>query len=129
MNFFQQVYQLVRQIPEGRVTTYGEIARSLATRDLPRVDEYLQVKAGARTVGWALHASAQGRSASGGNPLPICPCHRVVTKDGQLSESYAFGGSFEQYAKLKEEGVTFLDRTHVNLAKHQFKFEILSTKS
>ncbi len=100
MNFFQQVYELVRQIPEGYVTTYGEIARALGTRD-------------ARRVGHALHANPDGDAT---------PCHRVVTHDGQLSESYAFGGSMEQYAKLLEEGVTFLDRTHVSLAKHVWHF-------
>ncbi len=98
MNFFTRVYELVRQIPEGSVTTYGDIARALGTRD-------------ARRVGHALHANPSGDTT---------PCHRVVTQDGQLSESYAFGGSIEQYAKLKEEGVTFLDRTHVDLAKHHW---------
>ncbi len=100
MTFFTQVYDLVRQIPAGKVTTYGEIARALGTRD-------------ARRVGNALHANPSGE---------LTPCHRVVTKDGKLSESYAFGGSIEQYAKLIEEGVTFLDRTHVNLAKHFFRY-------
>ena len=95
MNFFDQVYELVRQVPEGKVTTYGEIARALGTRD-------------ARRIGHALHANPSG---------DLTPCHRVVTKDGKLSESYAFGGSIEQYAKLKDEGVTFLGRTHVNLEK------------
>ena len=97
--FFTQVYTLVQQIPIGYVTTYGEIARALGTRD-------------ARRVGHALHA----------NPDSSTPCHRVVTKDGKLSESYAFGGSIEQYAKLKDEGVTFLDRTHVDLPKHIWHF-------
>ena len=100
MNFFQQVYSLVQQVPEGKVTTYGEIARTLGTRD-------------ARRVGHALHANPDG---------DLTPCHRVVTKDGQLSESYAFGGSFEQYAKLKSEGVDFIDRTHVDLTKHFFRY-------
>jgi methylated-DNA-protein-cysteine methyltransferase-like protein len=100
MTFFTQVYDLVRKIPAGKVTTYGEIARALGTRD-------------ARRVGHALHANPSGE---------LTPCHRVVTKDGKLSESYAFGGSIEQYAKLIEEGVTFLDRTHVNLAKHFFRY-------
>lgn len=99
-NFFSQVYAIVQQVPEGRVTTYGEIARALGTRD-------------ARRVGHALHANPSGDTT---------PCHRVVTKDGKLSESYAFGGSIEQYVKLKEEGVTFIDRTHVDLAKHLFLF-------
>jgi methylated-DNA-protein-cysteine methyltransferase-like protein len=100
MNFFSQVYSLVQKIPEGYVTTYGEIARALGTRD-------------ARRVGHALHANPSG---------DLTPCHRVVTKDGKLSESYAFGGSIEQYAKLQEEGVTFLDKTHVNLTRHIYYF-------
>lgn len=120
-SFFSQVYALVRQIPEGYVTTYGEIARALGTRDarrvghLARVDEFTRVKAGAhhaRTVGWALHANKDSNT----------PCHRVVTKDGKLSESYAFGGSIEQAGKLKEEGIKFLDRTHVDLSKHLFRY-------
>jgi methylated-DNA-protein-cysteine methyltransferase-like protein len=100
MTFFSQVYELVRQIPEGYVTTYGEIARALGTRD-------------ARRIGHALHGNPDG---------DLTPCHRVVTKDGKLSASYAFGGSFEQYAKLKSEGVKFIDRTHVNLAHHVWHF-------
>lgn len=106
MNFFDQVYALVRQIPEGQVTTYGEIASALGTRD-------------ARRVGHALHANPSGDTT---------PCHRVVTKDGKLSESYAFGGSIEQYVKLLAEGVTFLpaqaglDRNHVDLSKDLFRY-------
>lgn len=102
MNFFDQVYALVKQIPEGKVTTYGEIARALGTRD-------------ARRIGHALHANPSG---------DMTPCHRVVTKDGKLSESYAFGGSIEQYAKLREEGVTFIDHTHVDLSKHLHYFKL-----
>lgn len=108
MNFFQLVYALVRQIPTGYVTTYGDLARALGTRDLPAGRQVLA----ARTVGWALHA----------NKDPLTPCHRVVTKDGRLSESYAFGGSIEQYAKLVGEGVTFYDRTHVDLSRHRFRY-------
>ncbi|MFH2085305.1 MAG: MGMT family protein [bacterium] len=99
MSFFSRVYALSRQIPEGYVTTYGELARALGTRD-------------ARRVGHALHA----------NPDPTTPCHRVVAKDGRLAPHYAFGGSLEQYARLKEEGVTFLDREHVDLACHFFRY-------
>ena len=101
MNFFKQVYALVRQIPEGQVTTYGSIAKALGTRD-------------SRRVGHALHANSDGDKT---------PCHRVVTKDGGISMSYAFGGSFEQYAKLKEEGITFLDREHVDLSRHLYVFK------
>ena len=63
---FEQVYKIVRQIPKGKVTTYGVIARKLGTRD-------------SRKVGYALHA----------NPDPETPCHRVVNKDGKLADSYA----------------------------------------
>ena len=101
IHFFSQVYALVRQIPEGKVTTYGDIAKALGTRD-------------ARRVGHALHANPSG---------DLTPCHRVVTKEGKLSESYAFGGSLEQYAKLVSEGVTFHDRTHVDLVKHHYIFD------
>lgn len=100
MNFFNQVYELTRQIPVGFVTTYGEIGRALGTKD-------------ARRIGHALHANPDGN---------LTPCHRVVNKDGKLSESFAFGGSLEQYGKLKEEGVTFLDRTHVDLTRHLYRF-------
>lgn len=103
MSFFQDVYSIVQQIPPGFVSTYGDIASALGTKD-------------ARRVGHALHANPSGN---------LTPCHRVVNKDGRLSESYAFGGSIEQYAKLKAEGVTFIDRTHVDLQKHRFTFDTI----
>lgn len=100
MNFFSQVYEIVRAVPKGKVTTYGHIATALGTKD-------------ARRVGHALHA----------NPDPeLTPCHRVVAKDGRLAPHYAFGGSLEQYAKLIEEGVSFLDREHVDLSKNLYVF-------
>lgn len=101
MSFFQDVYSIVQQIPSGLVSTYGDIARALGTRD-------------ARRVGHALHANPSGSTI---------PCHRVVDKDGKLSESYAFGGSLEQYAKLKSEGVTFRDRTHADLSTCHYVFD------
>lgn len=82
------------------MTTYGDLARALGTRD-------------ARRVGHALHANPDGE---------LTPCHRVVAWDGRLAPSYAFGGSLEQYAKLKEEGITFTDREHVNLDRHLHRF-------
>ena len=97
MSFFNQVYAIVNQIPMGFVTTYGDIARALGTRD-------------ARKVGWALH----------GNPDPATPCHRVVSKAGALAPSYAFGGANEQKSKLLSEGVTF-DNNIVNLRKHHWQ--------
>lgn len=100
MTFFDQVYTLVRQVPAGYVTTYGDLARAMGTRD-------------ARRIGHALHANPD----SG-----LTPCHRVVARDGRLAPHYAFGGSLEQHARLQAEGVTFVDDTHVDLARHRYQF-------
>ena len=94
--FFERVYELVKNIPEGRVDTYGGIARKLGTRD-------------ARRVGHALHA----------NPYQDqVPCHRVVNAKGELAPNFAFGGSEEQKRRLEAEGVGFLDDGRVDLEKY-----------
>lgn len=98
--FFEQVYQLVRQVPAGFVTTYGELARALHTKD-------------ARRVGHALHANPDGDRT---------PCHRVVFSDGRLAPGYAFGGPKEQLRKLQLEGVVFLTDSTVDLTKSLFTF-------
>lgn len=97
-NFFGKVYKIVREIPIGKVATYGQLAGFLGTKD-------------ARKVGWALH----------GNKDPETPCHRVVTKDGRVAPNYAFGSWKEQKAKLISEGVAFKDEMHVNLDKYLWK--------
>jgi len=94
--FFSQVYEVVKKIPKGKVMTYGQIADILGTKD-------------ARKVGWALHANRDIN----------CPCHRVVNKEGRVSDSYAFGGYKEQKSKLLAEGVGFLDELKVNLGKYR----------
>lgn len=92
--FNDKVYEVVRQIPEGRVASYGQIAR-LAGR--PR---------NARFVGFALHA----------NPEPgVIPCHRVVFKDGSLAPGFAFGGEDEQRRLLLAEGIEFLPDGRVDM--------------
>lgn len=91
---FKKVYQVVRRIPAGKVSTYGGIARIIGTT--PRV------------VGFALHA----------NKDKDTPCHRAVDKSGRLAPHFSFGGVKEQYLRLKAEGVKFLDPTHVDLTKH-----------
>ena len=93
--FFEQAYEVVEQIPEGMVATYGQVAL-LAGR--PR---------SARYVGYALHS----------NPRPgEIPCHRVVFADGRICEGFAFGGPDAQRELLLGEGVTFTDPMHVDLA-------------
>ena len=84
--FFERVYEVVEQIPEGMVATYGQVAL-LAGR--PR---------SARYVGYALHS----------NPRPgEIPCHRVVFADGHICEGFAFGGPDAQRELLLGEGVAF----------------------
>ena len=89
---FQQIYEIVKQIPEGKVTTYGWIAKQLGLRDV-------------RKVGYALHV----------NKDPKVPCHRVVNKEGRLAPNFAFNGAEEQRRRLEAEGVKFTDAMHVNL--------------
>ncbi len=99
-NFFEQVYEVVKLIPCGKVTTYGEIAKFLSR---PKC---------ARQVGWALH----------NNQSPIVvPCHRVVFADGSLSPAFAFGGENKQRQLLACEGVTF-NENKVNMDKHFYRF-------
>lgn len=94
--FNDAVYEVVRQIPKGRVATYGQVARMVGR---PR---------NARFVGYALHV----------NPEPgIIPCHRVVFKDGSLAPGFAFGGEDEQRRLLEREGVGFLANGRVDMKR------------
>lgn len=80
------VYEIVKQIPRGKVMSYGQVARAAG---FPRK---------AREVGWALHV----------NPDPEhIPCHRVVNREGRVSPAFVFGGENMQVALLKSEGVEF----------------------
>ncbi len=97
MNTFEKIYSAVRKIPRGKVCTYGQIA---AMAGNPRWS---------RVVGYALHV----------NPEPgTIPCHRVVTKNGELSKAFAFGGENMQRILLAEEGIEFLDDGRVDMKKH-----------
>ena len=70
-SFFDDVYEVVRQIPKGRVTSYGAIAA------------YLGTKLSARMVGWAMNAAHTAK--------PKVPAHRVVNRNGMLSGKHHFG--------------------------------------
>ena len=94
-NSYERIYAVVRQIPYGRVATYGQVA---ALAGNPRWS---------RVVGYALHV----------NPDPVhIPCFRVVNRFGEVSSAFAFGGENEQIALLKREGVRFLPDGRVDLA-------------
>lgn len=95
-DFFDRVWDVVAQIPVGRVTTYGHIA------------EYLGTRSAARTVGWAMNAAA-------GTPLP---CHRVVNRFGGLSGKRHFEGPYVMEERLRSEGITFTEDDCVDLEKH-----------
>jgi len=81
---FELIYDIVKQIPKGRVATYGQVASLAGNRRWSRV------------VGYALHA----------NPDPEnIPCHRVVNRLGEVSKAFAFGGENRQIDLLEAEGV------------------------
>lgn len=91
-----RVFDIVRQIPFGRVTTYGDIARALGD---PR---------GARQVGWAIAGSPAGLDL---------PFHRVVNREGFLSGGWAFGHPEVMKQRLLAEGVPFVDEFTVDLKR------------
>lgn len=96
-NFFQRVYAVVRQIPEGKVTSYGAIAKALgAARS-------------ARMVGWAMNASHQ---------LEDVPAHRVVNRNGLLSGKHHFQGTNLMQQLLENEGIKVVDNQIVDFEKH-----------
>ena len=99
--FFERTYDLVRQIPKGRVASYGQIARMLGE---PRK---------ARFVGFAMHSSP---GVAGG-----VPCHRVVFKDGRLAPGFAFGGPEVQRSMLEEEGVGFTPDGKVDMSAYEWE--------
>lgn len=84
-NFFELVFQVVRQIPKGRVTSYGSIAACLG------------IKSSARMVGWAMNSS--------GNIRPKVPAHRVVNRNGMLSGKHHFKPPSLMEKLLKKEGI------------------------
>lgn len=95
---FELIYNVVKQIPKGSVATYGQVA-ALAGN-----------KRWARVVGYALHA----------NPDPEhIPCHRVVNREGAVSEAFAFGGENRQAELLREEGVEVTGKK-VDLTKYRW---------
>lgn len=98
-NTFQKVYEVVKQIPRGRVTTYGQIALLIGN---PRLS---------RAVGFALHV----------NPEPgVIPCHRVVNRMGQVAPGFAFGGEGIQRELLEAEGIEFTLDGRVNMKRHMW---------
>ena len=99
--FFERAYDVVRQIPEGRVASYSQVARLMGA---PRC---------ARQVGFAMHASP---GVAGG-----VPCHRVVFADGSLAPGFAFGGPGEQRRMLEAEGVGFTTDGRADMTRYSWE--------
>ena len=93
LSFFERVYDVVRQIPYGRVTNYGAIAK------------YLGVARSARLVGYAMNASHN----------KDVPAHRVVNRNGLLTGKHHFEGSNLMQQLLENEGVIVKDNQIQNL--------------
>lgn len=96
MNTFDRIYEVVKKIPKGKVASYGQVAMLAGN---PRWS---------RVVGYALHINP--------NPEAI-PCYRVVTKNGELSQAFAFGGINRQRELLEADGVEFDNEERVKMSE------------
>lgn len=97
MTTFERIYEVVKQIPRGKVATYGQVALLAGN---PRWS---------RVVGYALHR----------NPAPgVIPCHRVVNREGRVAPAFAFGGPDMQRERLEAEGIVFRADGTVDLAQY-----------
>lgn len=97
-DFFEMVYQVVRLIPKGRVTSYGAIAK------------YLGSPGSSRIVGYAMNGS--------GNKRPKVPAHRVVNRVGLLSAKHQFATPYEMQELLEKEKIKVKNDKIVDFAKH-----------
>ena len=88
-SFFDKVYEVVRQIPSGRVTSYGAIAA------------YLGTKGSSRMVGYAMNGA--------GALLPPVPAHRVLNRNGVLTGKHYFGSPTMMQQLLENEGIRVED--------------------
>lgn len=95
-DFFDLVYQVCREIPFGRVTSYGAIAN------------YLGANRGARMVGWAMNNA---------HKIPDIPAHRVVNRNGQLTGKMHFSSPNEMEQRLKNEGISVKNDEIINFEK------------
>lgn len=96
-NFFELVYEVARQIPKGRITSYGAIAKCLGT------------KMSARMVGWAMNGAGRVR--------PKVPAHRVVNRNGMLSGKHHFDDPDQMETLLKKEGIKVKNDTVIDFEK------------
>lgn len=96
-SFFEKVYEIVRQVPYGRVSTYGDIAKCIGTGKSSRM------------VGWAMNSSHRS--------LPPVPAHRIVNRNGQLTGKHHFESPTLMQQLLEAEGVKVKDDRVVDFDK------------
>jgi methylated-DNA-protein-cysteine methyltransferase-like protein len=97
ISFLERVYEIARQIPEGRVTSYGAIAKCLGSAQ------------SARMVGWAMNASHNNDDI---------PAHRVVNRIGLLTGKHHFDGTNLMQQLLENEGIKVIDNQIIDFEKH-----------
>lgn len=97
-SFFQRVYEVVRKVPRGRVTTYGAIAA------------YLGSAGAARMVGWAMNASH--------TQFPPVPAHRVVNRNGLLTGRHHFAYPQQMQELLEAEGIEIVNHRVKHFQRH-----------
>jgi methylated-DNA-protein-cysteine methyltransferase-like protein len=98
VSFFEAVFEVVRQIPKGKVTSYGAIAEALGT------------KGSARMVGWAMNQSHFVN--------PAVPAHRVVNRQGRLSGKMHFSPPERMQELLEKEGIQVVEDQIIDFQKH-----------
>lgn len=96
MTVFERIYEVVKNIPKGKVATYGQVAMLAGN---PRW---------ARVVGYALHNNPDQSNI---------PCHRVVNREGRVATNFAFGGGVTQRELLEKEGIEFQADGSIDLDK------------
>lgn len=103
VSFFEKVYDMVRKIPYGRVSSYGEIAVAIG------------MKGSSRMVGWAMNASHS-------QTIPV-PAHRVVNRNGMLTGKHHFASPTLMQELLASEGIEVVDDKVVNFKELFFSFK------
>lgn len=97
ISFFERVYEVVRQIPYGKVTSYGAIAKTIGSPQSSRM------------VGYAMNAS---------HNMEDVPAHRVVNRNGMLTGKHHFDGTNLMQQLLEAEGIKVGDNKIVDFQKH-----------
>lgn len=101
IDWIEKIYEIVRKIPKGKVTSYGAIADAISARTT------------ARMVGWAMNASHTAK--------PKVPAHRVVNRNGLLTGRHHFASPTLMQELLEAEKIDINDNQIINFEKHFWK--------